>query len=212
MPRRGGLLSRRGVGKLSNMPTAGKKWRHVVINTRSSWLPGDKRGFHNRGHRAHSSGDYRRPPPPGEHKGLFIYNTRNAREEIYLPRKLRPIIGDAIRSHFEGCGHRCLAIAVTSGHVHVLVELPDNILRIRAIVGEAKRISSRAAKAVLRGSIWSAGGTYKPVLSRDHHCSVYNYILYDQGSSAWTWSYKDGSADGRFNRKRQEQTTPHAGA
>ena len=206
------MLSGRSVGTLANMPTPGKKWRHVVINTRSSWLPGDERGFHNCGHRAHSSRDNGRPPPPGEHKGLFIYNTRNAREEIYLPRKLRPIIGDAILSHFEGCEHRILAIAVMSSHVHVLVELPDNILRVRAIVGEAKRISSRAVKAVLRGSIWSAGGTYKPVVSRDHHCSVYNYILYDQGSSAWTWSYKDGAADGRYNRTHPQQATPHTGA
>ena len=31
-------------------------WRHVILNLRHTWLPGDPRGFRNRGHRTHSSG------------------------------------------------------------------------------------------------------------------------------------------------------------
>jgi hypothetical protein len=212
LPRRGGLMCGSGVGKLSNMPTAGKKWRHVIVNTRSSWLPGDVRGFRNRGHRLHSSGDYRHPPPPEEHEGLYKYNAGHARGEIRLPRELRPIIGKTFRSHFLSCEHCVLAVAVTKVHAHALVELPDNIVRIRAIVGNAKRISSRAVKQVLKGSIWSAGGSYTPVESRGHHRSTFDYILYKQGKGAWTWSCKDGGDEGQFDRMRPDPTSPHAGA
>jgi hypothetical protein len=45
--------------------TPGNKWRHVIIKTRSSWLHGDERGFRDRGHRIHSSGDYKHGPPKG---------------------------------------------------------------------------------------------------------------------------------------------------
>ncbi|HSZ58001.1 MAG TPA: hypothetical protein VK797_20225 [Tepidisphaeraceae bacterium] len=110
------------------MPAPGKKWRHVIINTRSSWLHGDERGFRNRGHRIH--------------------------------------------------------------------------LKIKAIVGDAKRKASRAVKRELPGTIWAAGGTYKRVKSRQHQRSAYNYILYDQGRSAWTWSFKDAAPEGCTGRKR----------
>ena len=45
-------------------------WRHVVIGTLRSWNFGDERGFRSRGHRIHSSGDYKNPPPRGEHAKL----------------------------------------------------------------------------------------------------------------------------------------------
>src|SRR5258706_1855971 len=119
------------------MPAAGKKWRHVIINTRSSWLHGDPRGFRDRDHRTHSSGDYRRPPPRGEHGGLYNHRQRHAGPEVHLPHALRPMIGRAMLAYLAACEHRVLAVAVTKVHAHVLVELPNNILRIRDIVGQA---------------------------------------------------------------------------
>ena len=116
---------------------------------------------------------------------------------------LRPIIGRVLADHLIQSGHQVLVIAVTKVHAHLLVELPDNILRIRAIVGEAKRVASRAVKEKLAGSIWAAGGTYKPVKSREHQRSAYEYILYDQGPGAWTWSFKDGTSEGQFRRTRR---------
>ncbi len=35
---------------------------HVMFSTRGHWLPVDPRGFRNRDHRIHSSGDYTHPP------------------------------------------------------------------------------------------------------------------------------------------------------
>jgi hypothetical protein len=102
---------------------------------------------------------------------------------------------------------------MTKVHGHLLVELPDNIRRVRAIVGEAKRSSSREVKAELPGSLWAAGGTYKPVVTRQHLIKAFEYILYEQGADAWMWSERDATSDGRFARSRsQKPTSPHAGA
>jgi hypothetical protein len=81
-------------------------------------------------------------------------------------------------------------------------ELPDNIRAIRSIVGDAKRKSSRTVKREMPGNVWAAGGTFKPVKDRDHALSTHDYIIYDQGDDAWTWSYVDESPDGTFGRKR----------
>lgn len=196
------------------MPQAGKRWRHVIINTKCTWHHGDARGFRSREHRIHSSGDYRHRPPKGEHEGLLRYRNEHSGDEVHIDRELRPRIGLALREKLLGCEHRVLCVAVSKVHAHFLVELPDNILRIRAIVGDAKRHASRQVKNELPGSIWAAGGTYKPVRNRDHQLSAFEYILYDQGPDAWTWSERDRSKDGRFARQRPSDRakTPHAGA
>ena len=72
------------------MPRPGMMWRHVIISTRRSWLHGDGRGFRSRGHRIHSSGDYKDPPPEGEHSGLLEYQRKQcAGKMIKVPRHLR---------------------------------------------------------------------------------------------------------------------------
>jgi len=190
------------------MPAAGKKWRHVIVNTHSSWLHGDRRGFRSRRHRIHSSGDYKHPPPKGEHGGLYRYQIGKSRPEVHLDSDLRRTIGRALLQHLCECGHKVLVVAVTKVHAHFLAELPDNIVTVKAIVGDAKRRASRAVKAQLPGTIWARCGTYKPVHSPDHQRSAYDYILYDQGPDAWTWSFRDGSDDGQFARKRPALDPP----
>jgi hypothetical protein len=184
------------------MPSPGKKWRHVILNTRSSWLPGDPRGFRNRHHRIHSAGDYKHPPLAGEHAELYHTNLSTACEEVHLTKNLRPLVGQTLTQYLQRAGHPVIVVAVTKVHVHVLVELPDNILRIKAIAGEAKRVASRAVKRELPGTIWARGGMFKPIDSKAHQRSAYAYILYGQGDGAWTWSFKDQSDEGCFARKR----------
>jgi hypothetical protein len=89
-------------------------------------------------------------------------------------------------------------------HVHVLVELPDNILKMRAIGGSIKRAAWNAVSRELPGSIWAQGAAFKPIKSRAHHRAAYSYILFDQGRAAWTWSFQDGTEDGCFERSRIE--------
>ena len=42
------------------------------------------------------------------------------------------------------------------------------------------------------------------IKDREHLKNAYDYILYDQGPEAWTWSTRDGSDDGMFARKRPD--------
>ncbi|HXE53962.1 MAG TPA: hypothetical protein VN541_13150 [Tepidisphaeraceae bacterium] len=184
------------------MPVSGKKWRHVIINTRSSWLHGDPRGFRSRGHRIHSSGDYKHRPPKGEHEGLHRYRREHSRPEVRLNPDVRPLIGWGLIEYLHGCEHQVLVVAITKVHAHLLAELPDNISRVRAIMGKAKQYASRQVKAYLRGQVWARGGTFKPVNTRQHHRSAYDYILYDQGPNAWTWCFQDESDDGQIGRRR----------
>lgn len=184
------------------MPLPGKRWRHVIISTRCSWLHGDERGFRTRDHSIHSSGDYKKRPPADEHEGLRKYFEEKSGAEVHFPQQVRPTIGRAMLDWFTGAEHRILAIAVAKVHAHAVVELPHYMPKIREIVGHAKRKSSRAVKDVLPGSIWGEGGKYKLVNSKSHLKSAFEYVLYDQGADAWTWSFRDGSNDGRFGRKR----------
>jgi REP element-mobilizing transposase RayT len=184
------------------MPRPGHIWRHVVINTLGSWLHGDERGFRSRGHRIHSSGDYKHRPPPGEHAGLHYYHEDHSRDEIQILSPERAVIGRAIAKYLLDHGHRVLVVAVTKVHAHFLTELPGPMDEVREITGHAKRASSRAVKNVMPGSIWSAGATFKRVLGPKHSKNVHDYILFDQGPEAWTWTYLDGNLEGQYARKR----------
>lgn len=186
------------------MPRSGRLWRHVIINMHGTWLHGDPRGFRSSKHRIHSSGDYRNPPPKGEHAGLHEFQKDQSGDEVRFGRSDRAIIGREIVRHLQSEGLRMLAIAVTKVHTHLLVELPGALDDVKAIIGSAKKHSSRAVKQTMRGSVWAAGGKYKRVLESSHLENAFKYILYDQGGDAWTWSYRDGTLEGEFGRRTSD--------
>ena len=166
-------------------------WRHVIISTRRSWLHGDGRGFRSRKHRIHSSGDYRNPPPEGEHGGLHRYHEKRAKgDAIKIPRRLRAELGRAVVGKILAAGYRVLVLAVSAKHLHVLVELPVDPARTRRIVGTWKTVRTKATREALPGSIWGEGGKYKPVKDRGHQRAAFKYIRDDQGAGAWVWTYK----------------------
>jgi REP element-mobilizing transposase RayT len=173
------------------MPLPGKRWLHVIINTHCSWLPGDPRGFRNRKHRIHSSGNYRNPPPPDEHAGLYQYNLERSAKAVCIPHALRSIVGTTIVQLLSDLGHRILAISVSGMHTHMLVELPRDPGEQRLVIGQCKNRSSRAIKRQLPGCVWARAGTFKPIKDRNHHRRAFRYILDQQGEGAWTWSYRE---------------------
>jgi len=195
---------------ISRMPRRSprKVWRHIIINTHGSWLHGDERGFRSRGHRIHSSGDYRNPPPPGDHAALLRYRKKQCPDEVRIDSRLRPIIGRAIVEKLGDLGYRVITVAVTKIHAHAVTELPDDVPKIKEIVGHAKRVSSRAVKDDLPGTVWSAGCTYERISSVGHLHRAYEYVLYKQGSGAWTWCHADADISGIFNRKRPRTQKP----
>ncbi len=172
------------------MPRSGMRWRHVIISTVNSWLPGDPRGFRSRKHKIHSSGDYKHPPPPGEHAGLHAYSKKISGNPVLVPYELRSVVGMAILRKLRKLDYRVLALSVGGMHAHALVELPDDILIVRHIAGQCKTVSSHAIRRSVPGRVWGAGGTYKPVDNARHHRQVFRYIL-DQ-EDAWVWSLRDG--------------------
>jgi hypothetical protein len=173
------------------MPQPGKRWRHVVISTLNSWLPGDPRGFRSVDHKIHSSGDYKNPPPSGEHAGLHRYSKAMSGAPVIIPRDQRQVIAESIRDETNRVSHRMLVIAVADTHCHFLVELPDDMDEVRRIVGEAKRKASVAVRKHLPGRVWAHDGKYEPVDTIEHQRNTYVYIR-DKQDDAWIWSFQDG--------------------
>ncbi len=166
------------------MPTKGKAWRHIVISTYGSWLPGDPRGFRAEDHKIHSSGDYKKLPPEGEHEGLHRFSREISGEPVILPDELLEIIGKRIGEKLKEHGHRVLALSVSSTHSHWLVELPDSMPEIRKIVGQCKTASSHAVRGML-----ARYGSFKRIDDPEYQRNVFRYIL--NQADAWIWSYKD---------------------
>jgi REP element-mobilizing transposase RayT len=173
-------------------------WRHVMVNTHCTWLPGERKGFRNRKHRIHSSGDYKNPPPRLEHLGLRDFNLRRAGKPVEIPKEVRERIGRAFIKRLRREGYTVLAVAVSAEHVHALVELPNHRGRIREISGRCKQYGTRAARPPMTGEVWADGGEFKPVRNRSHQLNVYEYILTRQGPWAWTWSFRDELGLERF--------------
>jgi REP element-mobilizing transposase RayT len=169
------------------VPTPGKRWRHIIVNTRNSWLHGDERGFRDRHHRTHSSGDYNRPPTSHEHEGLRDYFERRAGEIVEIPVEQRPVVGSAICQNLTSRGHRLAVVSVSKLHAHVVVELPDDVTEIKRIIGWAKQKSSRAVPEILPGAIWSAGETYKAIDTVQHCRAAVKYVWDQRLQGAWVW-------------------------
>ncbi|MSU80136.1 MAG: hypothetical protein EXS16_18850 [Gemmataceae bacterium] len=171
------------------MPTEGRAWRHIVISTVNSWLPGDPRGFRAEDHKIHSSGDYKNPPPEGEHEGLHRYSRKLSEEAVIIPKNLLETVGRRIVKKLKEHEHRVLVVSVSITHSHWLVELPDSIPAIRKIVGQCKTAASHSIRERLPGRVWGRHGSFKLVDSQEYHRKVYRYILTQK--DAWIWSYKD---------------------
>jgi REP element-mobilizing transposase RayT len=160
-------------------------WRHVIVNTLYSWLHGDPRGFRDHDHRIHSSGDYKNPPPPGEHAGLHRWARERSGTPAFLAPALRPTIASAFAAELNDNGWTVLAVSVSDTHLHALAKLPEDRALTRRVVGEAKKVASRLVRREMPGRIWSAGGTYKPVRTRSHLFETFEYIRSRQEHDAF---------------------------
>ena len=164
-------------------------WIHVVVGTLRSWDFGDERGFRSRGHRIHSSGDYKNPPPKKEHEGLRKRSRRNAAPRVVIPEKLRKKLGAAFIRKLQALGCRVIAGAVAGKHGHFLVEMPYDYKKERTLVGKAKNISSYLVRDEMPGRVWAAGGRFRLIKDRKHQVTVFWYIKKRQVRGAWTWVF-----------------------
>jgi hypothetical protein len=168
--------------------TPRRRWWHVMIGTHASWLPGDERGFRNRGHRIHSSGDYKNPPPIDEHEGLREYNEQLAPDAVEIPLEYRKRLAQIIARLFVGAGYRVAVVSVSRYHVHILAELPLELTEFRKVIGGIKTKASREVKDVLPGRVWSRGDKHILVRDQKHYECEFDYVRNRQGPEARAWS------------------------
>ena len=172
----------------------GRAWFHVQWSTFGTWLPGDPRGFRNHKHRIHSSGDYKNPPPKGEHAGLRRYAQRVMHgKAVTLSSPLRERVRDEIVRKSIDLGLDPRALAVCFNHVHLLANLDAH--RIRASVGQLKRASSHRISDAIAGTVWAARCHPLLVRDREHYLTVFRYILaHERREGAAVWRKQAGHA------------------
>jgi REP element-mobilizing transposase RayT len=170
-------------------------WFHIQWSTFGAWLPGDPRGFRNHQHRIHSHGNYKDPPPTGEHRGLHGYSRRVMHKPaITLDPGAKAVILDSIVAVSRKNDIHLRCIAVSTNHVHTLVRIdPD---RITAIVGSLKRSSSHAIRNALPGCVWAGRHRVDAVRDHEYLTNVEAYILtHCRKERAATWHDRIGCSE-----------------
>ncbi len=101
-------------------------WFHITCNTYGSWLPGDPCGFRDHDHRIHSSGNYKGPPPAGEHTLLH----QNARRSM---TKAMVTIDPAWRPR--------VALCIVEKNERMGVELGTVVMKTRRCGGGTEKVA-----------------------------------------------------------------------
>jgi REP element-mobilizing transposase RayT len=166
------------------------RWVHVIVNTHCSWLHGDRRGFRNRRHRIHSSGDYRNPPPPREHAGLRDFHAARSRGAVHLRFEARVRVLRAFVLKMRALGHRIIACSVGAEHLHAVVQLPSGRSETRLIVGKCKQKASHAVRDILPGTVWSRNGENRDIRDPSHLHNAFNYVRTKQERGTVVWSHR----------------------
>jgi hypothetical protein len=161
-----------------------------MLGSRCSWLPGDPRGFRNRQHRIHSSGDYKKPPPASEHQGLRKYHLRRSGRAVNFRTDARIIILKEFVLKLRRLGYPIIACSISKRHLHALTPLSNNYKEMRSIIGKCKQKASHAVRHLLPGNIWAASGEFNRVRDKGHLHNSYEYIRMKQEAGTVVWSHK----------------------
>jgi hypothetical protein len=178
------------------MPDSSICWYHVMLGTYGSWLPDDPRGFRSRRHKIHSSGDYRQPPPAGEHVGLRRYCREISGPVVQIPVAARGVAGSALVARLARRRLRIVALAVGARHAHLLVELPRRREVQSDLLGQCKSASSHAIRRTVPGRVWPAGWQLVPIHDRRQQWQTFHYIVAHARQGAWVWTWRDGTPGG----------------
>lgn len=168
-------------------------WTHVIATMRGQWLPGDERGFRDHGHRIHSSGDYRTPPPRDEHAGLRAYARSLARDAVSLTPPQRVLVGTALVAKLRAMNVPCAVLACGSTHTHALIRVGE--LDAKPVLGRAKQAASYAVRTEIPGKMWGGSSGVVRIGSVEHWTAAFWYIARHRREGAWVWF------DGEFLRK-----------
>jgi hypothetical protein len=166
-------------------------WRHVVLNTKCSWLHGDERGFRSRNHCIHASGDYKHRPPIEEHEELRRYHYSRSGPPIAFIEEMRIRILESFVKKTRSLGIRIIAGSCAELHLHALMEVIASYPAMKREVGKCKQRASYDVRDILQGNIWSEGGEYKEIEGRHHLHATYRYTRLKQEPGTIVWSHND---------------------
>lgn len=166
-------------------------WYHVNANTYGTWLPGDPRGWRERGHRKHCEGDYRNPPPKGSGDKLHQYAQRLlAKPPVHLDTTQQVLAGRAMVEMLLEQNIELLALCLDEIHFHLLARFPDT--QVRPVVGRAKKHAWHAlVDHGFEGKLWQDGSKVTPIGDRRHQLNVFRYITRHGQNGAWLWTFRD---------------------
>ncbi len=172
-----------------------------MSNTYGTWLRGDARGWRERHHRKHITGDYRHPPKKGSFEKIQRLSKQlMQRDPVRLERELREIALRGIVECLAGDGIAVLVACLDAAHLHVLAQFKD--LRPRRRLGWAKFFATKQVKQYLNAhgaavgnfpelktgeGIWGKRSECVPITDRQHRVNVLNYIAghWKKGASVW---------------------------
>ncbi len=170
------------------MNQPGHCWWHLVLHTLGSWLHGDPRGFRSRDHRVHCSGDYKNPPPNGEHAGLHDFHRRRSRK-VMLPAELLEVVGCALLDKCRQTGTPVRVVSAGPTHAHLLVEGPYDYAAAERFMGRLKQHASHAIRHRVPGNVWARGGKPIDVRTIGHFNELLGYIPeHAETEGAWVWA------------------------
>ncbi|MBX3403896.1 MAG: hypothetical protein KF699_10850 [Phycisphaeraceae bacterium] len=165
--------------------TVWRDWVHITCSARGQWLPGDARGFRDHGHRIHSSGTYRDPPPLHEHAGLRVHAAKINQMVVAFTPAQRVTIGEAMLEKLAAMEFPVRILAVAATHVHALIRVGEQ--DAIPIVGRAKQLASHRLRQELAGTIWGERSHPERITCEGHYRNVVDYIGHHRLDGAWMW-------------------------
>ncbi|MEN6385444.1 MAG: transposase [Phycisphaerales bacterium] len=118
----------------------------ITWNTYGSWKPGDERGYVDRQGQALQGNE-----------GIFQISTeRQKYPTVKLNKQEKRIAEQIIQNESQKIGHKIIALAVCTNHVHLLAETHQET--IENLIGRYKSITTRAFwECGRKGRIWAKG-------------------------------------------------------
>ena len=158
---------------------------HGICHYHRQWIPADERGFRSRGHRIHSSGDYKNPPPENEHEGLRRWvNDHITGEPVRLNDEQCAAVGAAFVEKLHRMHCTVIVLACGPSHLHVEFEpTEENVMRQ---LGKAKQFASLKCPNH-SGQLWAELSEVISIKDDNHANEVFGYIDEHRAEGAWIW-------------------------
>jgi hypothetical protein len=148
--------------------------RFVTVTSYGSWLPGDARGYVQRGEVLPANPDLERHARGASVRPIVLFSPRD-QGELML----------AILAACDEFGYRLFELSIESWHLHWIVRHDD---AAAAMIG---RLKNRMRQRLRRGRVWGAGYWQRELTSDEELVLAREYIRRHAG-----WRIADGKPRG----------------